>query len=81
MIEASFLEKAWADSLLECSDSLVTLELKFDGNVMSDSMLLRIKKAGSDGTGRDRELLLSMRTTVFIVGLLATLSWTHKRAM
>ena len=48
---------------------------------MSDVLLLCIKKAGSDGTGSDRESLLSMRTTLFMVGLLATFSWTHKRAM
>ena len=48
---------------------------------MSDPMLLRIKKAGFEGTGRDRKLLFSMRTTVFMVGLSATFFWTHKSAM
>lgn len=44
-------------------------------------MLLRMKNAGSAGTGSVIEKLLSIRTSVPMVGRSVTLSWTHNKPM
>lgn len=45
------------------------------------STLLEVKNAGSDGTCRVREKVLSISTTLDMVGLSATFFWTHSNAM
>lgn len=66
-----------------CPDMLsvdsVTTKLGSSRKGISYSMLLCIKDGGLEGTGRVRELQLSMRTTEAMVGLLATFSWTHSK--
>lgn len=48
---------------------------------ISGSMVLCMKKAGSNGKGSVREKLLSIRTTEAMVGLSITFSWTHNNPM
>ena len=77
--EASLME-IWTDLLLDSLRS-VTPSLSSRSNGSSGSMLLCIKNAGSEGTVRVSEKLVSMRTTEAMVGLSAIFSWTHSSAI
>ena len=67
-IEASFTEN-WTERLWDWSDADISELLKV--------VVECIKNAGFEGTEREKELQVSIRTTEAIVGLLATFSWTH----